>query len=650
VAIKSILEIEVNSAAFTRFNEQFKQYEAELIASKTKWNEATQEMQNASGEMDTLVALMFTFQTNLISALDAQRANSSQIEKQVSYAERLDKMWKSMSEQTKSFAANIGHATLSLLKWSSITGVISGILGAGGLFGIDRLAISAGNQRRSALGLGVTPGEQQSFEANYGRVVDPGQILGGVNEALHDVSKRFTLYAAGLSERALQGKDTAEVSAELLPALKRLADQTPANLLANVLQARGLNQFITLEDFERLKNTPAGEIRDYGDRYRRSVAPLELPEGVSKAWQDLQVQLGIAGRTLEQTLIVGLTGLAKPIGDLSASFTHLVQDLLGSKTVADLLTKLSGGIKWLDDEISKPDFHDNVEKFLSAIGQMAKALGAFAEWIWSKLPESVTGTPAFGGAPDAEKFRQDYHDYLRQDTDHNAEHYSTWKQALIGNSEGDNRALIHDFFKGHGVDEEHIAGITGALAAESSLIPNNVNPESGASGLAQWLGPRKKAFHDYYGVDPDKADIYKQLDFLWYEMTHGEKGNLKRFNEAKTAPDSGEYFERDFERPGAADMDTQVRRARQGAQFSRYGTTAPDVEVPTITLAQKQLGRRPQMPAQTSPSSRDFNPQIPTLTVQPYAAQFKDRSVQVIVKNQTGGNASVSASTLTPAQ
>lgn len=293
--------------------------------------------------------------------------------------------WHNMARDARSFAGQIGDATRSLLRWAGLTGLISGILGAGGLFGIDRLAVAAGNARRSALGLGVTPGEEKAFDVNYGRVVDPTAFLSGVNDALHDVTKRHTLYGAGLGEADLAGKDTAQVSAELIPALKRIADQTPAAMLAQVLQSRGLDQFISLQDFERLKATPAGEIAGYGKNYQRDVQALDLNQQQLKAWQDLQVQFARAGASIEKTFIVGLEPLAPNLEKLSAAFTKAVGDLLSAPQLKEWIDDLASGIKWLADYMLTDEFHGKVLGFVKGVGDFVTAIGgavtAIEGWI-----------------------------------------------------------------------------------------------------------------------------------------------------------------------------------------------------------------------------------------------------------------------------
>lgn len=396
MAIKTpIIAIDVDDGAFSRFAALFARYQAQLKQMPGQWKTIGDEVDavldkavaGAEGITDAAeatagaaAAASVSFRQTFIAvggAADEMGRVSGASRDAATSTQSQAKSWKDMARDARSFAGKIDSATRSLLRWTGLTGLISGILGAGGLFGIDRLASSAGNARKSSLGLGTTPGEQSAFGINYGRVLsDPNGFLSGVNDALHDVTKRHTLYGAGLGEADLAGKDTGQVSAELIPALKRIADQTPAALLGQVLQSRGLDQFITLQDFERLKATPAAEVAGYGRSYQKDAKDLDLNQQQLKAWQDLQVQLSRAGATIEKVFIVGLSKLADPIGHLSEAFVGLVQQVMKSDVIGGWIDKLASGIKWLGDNMGSQGFHDSVMSFLSGAEAMALKVAA----------------------------------------------------------------------------------------------------------------------------------------------------------------------------------------------------------------------------------------------------------------------------------
>ncbi len=104
---------------------------------------------------------------------------------------------------------------------------------------------------------------------------------------------------------------------------------------------------------------------------------------------------------------------------------------------------------------------------------------------------------------------------------------------------------IWNYFANKGLQSHQIAGILGNLNAESGLNPLAVNPNGGASGLAQWLGSRKSAlFAAGGGALPGTQG---QLDFLWSELQGPENGVLKKLlaaTDVRSATSAFAGFER----------------------------------------------------------------------------------------------------------
>ena len=244
MAIKSIIDIQVNDQQFKQFNQLFQTYNKQLGSMPLAWkNIAIAQGKGVQGFRD----LVF----EQAAAIGQQRIMAKAHEAALRLLAPQVTAWEKINRLMKSSVVTAADMTRELVKWSTITGAIGGLLGAGGLFGISRLAQGVADTRRTGLGIGVDYGQQRAFRTNFGRVVDPDAFLGGVNQSLTDVTKRVSLYNAGLGEKDLQG-GAASVGARLLQRLKGLADQTPTNLLGNVFSARGLGQFMSAEDFQRL--------------------------------------------------------------------------------------------------------------------------------------------------------------------------------------------------------------------------------------------------------------------------------------------------------------------------------------------------------------------------------------------------------------
>jgi hypothetical protein len=91
------------------------------------------------------------------------------------------------------------------------------------------------------------------------------------------------------------------------------------------------------------------------------------------------------------------------------------------------------------------------------------------------------------------------------------------------------------YFMGKGLTDYQAAGLVGNLFRESRLIPTATDASSGAYGLAQWLGPRKKALFKKYGNNPT---LNQQLDFVWNELNSTHRMGLKTIKSSKNAEEA----------------------------------------------------------------------------------------------------------------
>lgn len=99
--------------------------------------------------------------------------------------------------------------------------------------------------------------------------------------------------------------------------------------------------------------------------------------------------------------------------------------------------------------------------------------------------------------------------------------------------------------RARGFPEHQVRGIAAGIHAESASNPRAVNPSSGALGIGQWLGPRKRAIIERYGPNPT---LDQQLDFLAEELRGRDPGGRKVLAQGDEAAVLRSYIE-DFMRP-----------------------------------------------------------------------------------------------------
>jgi len=126
--------------------------------------------------------------------------------------------------------------------------------------------------------------------------------------------------------------------------------------------------------------------------------------------------------------------------------------------------------------------------------------------------------------------------------------------SLWGNLTGDPRSKqIYSYLRGKGLTADAAAGVLGNLQIESGLNPTVVNSSSGAFGIAQWLGSRKKALTAYAAAHHSSAtSLHTQLQFLLHEMNGANgDGSIAALNSYQSPAAAAQYFEQTFERAGS---------------------------------------------------------------------------------------------------
>lgn len=369
---KPILNIAVDDTKFKEFLALYAKYEKALANSPAAWAKVTQSVAGTKKGFEELVALQ-------IAQIANEKLRAAAAEEAERRLRTSADTWRDMAKSSKTFAGNVVDATKSLLRWASLTSVVSGLLGAGGLFGIDRLAISASNNRRASQGIGSTIGERNAFNTNFGQTVDTDSFLSSINEALHDQSKRQALYGSGLTEGDLSSGDSAIVGAKALTSIKSLLDRTPNDSIAQVLEGRNIP--LSLADAVRLKKLTPEQFAQEQAGNEKDKSSLGYSDDVADKWQQFTIQMDRAGKKIEATFVDALVPLAPELTKLSDSFGDLVTALLKSPEFKEWINDLAIGIKDFAKYVGTPEFKQDVLDFATGIEKLAKSVGTALKWL-----------------------------------------------------------------------------------------------------------------------------------------------------------------------------------------------------------------------------------------------------------------------------
>src|SRR5271156_2080553 len=125
MAFRSVIDVDVNSDQFKKFAEMFQKYKEQLEKTKGGWQGANKAAAATASTVEDIVA-----------ATAAQNQLMNQLARSSSKVETsLDRTRKSVV----AISAGLAEATRHLLRIGGIGGIAGGLLGVGGLWGLDRL-------------------------------------------------------------------------------------------------------------------------------------------------------------------------------------------------------------------------------------------------------------------------------------------------------------------------------------------------------------------------------------------------------------------------------------------------------------------------------------------------------------------------------
>jgi len=252
---------------------------------------------------------------------------------------------------------------------------VGGLLGAGGLYGIDRMAASVSNQRRSGMGLGMSPGEMQAFSLNFDRIVDPDSFLEKINEARANPGEAWRLATLGVSTAG----STSDVALRALDAMRARALSTPESQLGLLDSQTGMDQGVDV--WRRLHNMSRKEYAAQRAHYSQDVSSFATSTDTNLAWQDLSSQFHRAGTTLFDAFQTRIGQLAPDLTNLSDKLTKLGTTIINSPVAQDAITSVGRGLDWLAEKLGSPEFQTRVEHFFSEDGPIATAAHRFSDMV-----------------------------------------------------------------------------------------------------------------------------------------------------------------------------------------------------------------------------------------------------------------------------
>ncbi|MBW7748542.1 lytic transglycosylase domain-containing protein [Enterobacter roggenkampii] len=395
---KSIVDIDVNDDKFVSFMEKFKEYQAALEELPEAWRglahgatDATKETAKAKAEGD-LLAKAFSEGASAILSINSgldrltdslDRANRSQ--EDFNKKARSSKGFLSdATKDAKSLAGHIRDATTSLLSWGGIVGLFTGVLGVGGLFGLNRLAATTGSQRFTSLGIGTSIGALDSTAINYQKALgNPTGTLGAIRDSQMDLSRRWTFQAMGINN---PDQDPAKLLPQMIRNARDIFVKNGSTLQG--ANAYGLTNFFSLDDLNRFKNMSDEEIDAMERRAQKDAKLLQITDQQARQWQDFNVQLDYSGQSIRNTFVRGLGPLTPQLSKLSDALAGAIDTVLQSPELGKWIDSLAVGIEKFGNYLASPEFAKDVDDFMDGLRRLGKSIGRVIDLFTGKTSVS----------------------------------------------------------------------------------------------------------------------------------------------------------------------------------------------------------------------------------------------------------------------
>lgn len=516
-----IIKIPINAADFDKFKASFDQYREAAKELPGAWSAQAEIQKNMEEAFAGLTAGML-MQLGIMERIAKNTENDRK------ETDKKKSAFATMAKDAKSLAGSVAGITKDLIKWVGIGGAISGLLGAGSFFGIDRLARSAGGARRQALGLGSSIGEQRAFEVNYKKYVDPDAFLENINQVAHDQSQQWG-FGGDVAALSRQGKSTAEIATQLLP--KLVDDFIQGGQTEQIYTAHGLGRFGTMQEFLRMAQMRK-EFPDSEKAYRGDVATTGFSDQTAAQWQKFTQQMERAGDQIESVFVKKLAALEPSLEDLSRSVVQVVTELVDDIKPTDI--EALG--HWIEDTakfLEGSDFKKDVREFVDDVELLGKGIKRGLEWL--------------GLIPDPNK-QEPYHDPwddprgpVAPDTPHRAPP----KSAPHIDRGGDWDKV--SFFTSDVSSGDQRSALLKSIAWEESRDnPNAVSPK-GALGEFQFMPETARQYGLKNPFDPVQSA--KAADHYLTDLSEEFGGNIEKVIAAYNWGPGN--LEKDIERRGA---------------------------------------------------------------------------------------------------
>lgn len=552
----------------------------EFLALFEKYQEAVKQMPQdwaATGQSVDPLAKQFAFMT---SALLAQQELFHKMNKETEENEkktsRIGRAWSAVSRHTKDTWHHVESITKNLVKWGSIGG---GLVGVGGLWGLDHLVNAGSALRTQAMGANASPAQVLAARVNWGQFFDAQGALGNIAGLQQQRGGQVPFNVLGI--RGAYNEDPLSALNESALAVHRLYGQTPANMRKDMpWYQQALRIFGSDDAMRTIGNMSDKEIaQHYGQAQKDAAGGFGLGQGTLKAAQDVTIAFEKVSTTLEYTFLAALHPILDELPKLSSALGDVVTKFLSSDGFKHGVDVVADGLEHFSDWLDK----GGVDTIVTDIGAMATAIGNFVTWIRGMFSSSSNGSatsvrPAW--PTNAALFWDQWH-WLSQRVPGSPGTFLETHPGTVSASRGDGMPVIAGQLADSGLPKEAQAYLYAVAAGESGAYADPFGALAGggkfdpSGGWPKWAGIP----HPPYGTSHGAGAWQDEYESANWIAAHGYgadpqgqiKGNWAWASQVYSSATDGRDFSADLK---SGHLDPRGM-SKLGGQWAR-GASAVD--------------------------------------------------------------------------
>lgn len=371
MAVKSVVDIDLDDEKFSRFTALYGKYQDALKKQPGQWKDA----EKAAGGVDEAVNKVLAA---FLTAGQFQRELTEAGEKDNKNLKQKASLWEKIQKSSTGVLKDVEGVSKWMLKWGGIGFGLS----LGGLFGLRAIAEDVAGQRNRALGLDLGTGQPEAFGRHQGRYFqDQGQGL--LSGAFAAKSGYGAEYAVARSLGIDTNQSTVAIADALLTKLQAMTKAMPEQSLGNLIQeypalaAFGISQ----QSLQQLRTVSSSELQGQIAAYGPDARNAGLGAKQAQAFTDFVSSIDTTFAAVTKEIEKDLVPLLGPIQRFVRSVGQDLSILLKSKAATEGIDAFAKAIDRFASYVGSGNFKADVQGFADGVEKVGASLHAFAHPI-----------------------------------------------------------------------------------------------------------------------------------------------------------------------------------------------------------------------------------------------------------------------------